>query len=206
VTGNPIRREFAAQAPAAARFSSRSGPLRVLVMGGSRGAAALNAVVPEAIATIDAPRRPNVTHQTGAGLAAETSARYEKHGLASHVVEFLQESWVAMADADLFIGRSGASTVSELAAIGVPAVFVPYPHHADQQQLHNARVLERVGAAKIVEQAVLTPSRLADIIVGFDRAQLAEMAARATTMAHPNATEKICDQLEAIAVEAKGRA
>jgi UDP-N-acetylglucosamine--N-acetylmuramyl-(pentapeptide) pyrophosphoryl-undecaprenol N-acetylglucosamine transferase len=206
VTGNPIRREFSMQSAPSERFSSRNAPLHVLVMGGSRGAAALNSVVPEAIAAIEPALRPQVTHQTGAGLSAETAARYARAGVEAKVTDFLNESWSAMAQADLFVGRSGASTVSEIAAIGVPAVFVPYPHHADQQQLHNARVLEQVGAAYVIEQSSLTATRLASVISGFDRATLAVMAQKTTSVAHTNATLRICEQLEAIALQPEVRA
>ncbi|MGL5004027.1 MAG: undecaprenyldiphospho-muramoylpentapeptide beta-N-acetylglucosaminyltransferase, partial [Casimicrobium sp.] len=134
LTGNPIRREFAEQKNAATRFTNREGALRVLVMGGSRGATALNTVVPEAIAAIATDARPDITHQAGSGSADETRKRYDQLSVKANVVEFINETWTALADADLFIGRSGASTVSEVAALGVPAIFVPYPHHADQQQ------------------------------------------------------------------------
>jgi UDP-N-acetylglucosamine--N-acetylmuramyl-(pentapeptide) pyrophosphoryl-undecaprenol N-acetylglucosamine transferase len=202
VTGNPIRREFTMQASPKERFASRPGPLHLLVMGGSRGAAALNSVVPEALASLPQESRPRITHQAGAGSSDEVSARYAKLGVNADVTDFVDESWKAMAAADLFIGRSGASTVSELAALGVPSILVPYPHHADQQQLHNARVLERADAAKIVEQSQLTAQSLASMITALDRSLLAAMAERAQTVAHPDATAKICDAIEAMTVEA----
>jgi UDP-N-acetylglucosamine--N-acetylmuramyl-(pentapeptide) pyrophosphoryl-undecaprenol N-acetylglucosamine transferase len=200
ITGNPIRREFVNQASAAVRFTARSGALNVLVMGGSRGATALNTIVPKAIAALPEISRPNMIHQVGAGLADTTSKCYSSLGVSAQVVEFIDESWNAMANADLFIGRAGASTVSELAAVGVPAIFVPYPHHADQQQLHNARILERAGAAKIIEQAALDANSLSHMIASLDRTTLSAMAMRATGVAQVNATENICNAIESMCV------
>lgn len=198
VTGNPIRREFAMQASPQARFGTRSGSLNVLVMGGSRGATALNSLIPDAIALMPHATRPQLIHQAGEGASTELRERYAQLGVDAQVTDFVDQSWNAMAATDLFIGRSGASTVSELAALGVPSILVPYPHHRDQQQLHNARVLERAGAAKIIEQSQLTPQLLASLLASFNRATLAAMAERAQTVAHPDATAKICDVIEAL--------
>jgi UDP-N-acetylglucosamine--N-acetylmuramyl-(pentapeptide) pyrophosphoryl-undecaprenol N-acetylglucosamine transferase len=198
VTGNPIRREFAQCPNATDRFSKRSGAIRILVMGGSRGATALNEVLPQAIALLPENQRPEVRHQCGSGAADATRKRYDDVSVVAQVEEFISDSCAALADADLFIGRGGASTVSEVAALGVPAIFVPYPHHADQQQLHNARTLERVGGAKIVEQSALNAQALASLIASLDRKSLLAMATRAETLAQPSATEKICDAIESI--------
>lgn len=198
VTGNPIRTEFGQQPAAHERFAGRDGRMRILIMGGSRGASALNERLPQAIAAMPVDVRPHVLHQAGAKLADDTKKRYDALGVDAEVVEFISESWRAMAEADLFIGRSGASTVSELAAVGLPSILVPYPHHADQQQLHNARVLEAAGAAKIIEQSLLDPDTLSHAIRSLSRDTLARMAVAATTVSHPNATEKICDALEAM--------
>lgn len=198
VTGNPIRIEFGQLPAAPDRFAERRGKLRILVMGGSRGASALNALIPQAIAVLPAEKRPFILHQAGANLADATKKRYDELGVDAEVVEFIGDSWHAMADADMFIGRSGASTVSELAAVGVPSILVPYPHHADQQQLHNARVLEAAGAARIIEQSALSPEALSNAIASLNRDTLTQMAVAAATVAHPNATEKICDALDAM--------
>ena len=196
VTGNPIRREFSLQPNAASRFANRTGSCHVLVMGGSRGASALNAIVPQAIAALPLSNRPRITHQTGAGEIDVTRKRYNDLGIDAKVVEYIDETWRAMADTDLFLGRSGASTVSELAAIGVASILVPYPHHADQQQLHNARILARVGGAIIAEQSTLTAESLAHTLASLDRKTLADMASRAGEIAQPHATERICDAIE----------
>lgn len=206
VTGNPIRREFAMQPVPKERFAARAGPLNILVMGGSRGASALNTTVPEAIASMPNASRPRVVHQAGSGASAELRARYATMGADAEIADFIDESWSAMAAADLFVGRSGASTVSELAALGVPSILVPYPHHADRQQLHNARVLERAGAAKVIEQPQLTAQSLAAMISSLDRAALTVMAERAQTVAHPDATARICDAIETMTGAVRGGA
>jgi UDP-N-acetylglucosamine--N-acetylmuramyl-(pentapeptide) pyrophosphoryl-undecaprenol N-acetylglucosamine transferase len=201
VTGNPIRKEFAEVAPAAERFAARNGRINVLVMGGSRGAEALNTTLPAAFAAINEASRPNILHQAGSGSAAATAQRYAEVGVHADVREFLDQSWTALANADLFIGRSGASTVSELALLGVPSILIPYPHHADQQQLHNAQSLASVNAARIVEQRDLRADTLASLITSLDRAQLKAMSTAATSVAHANATERICDAIERAAAK-----
>jgi UDP-N-acetylglucosamine--N-acetylmuramyl-(pentapeptide) pyrophosphoryl-undecaprenol N-acetylglucosamine transferase len=200
VTGNPIREEVVQQAAPAKRFLNRTGPTRLLVMGGSRGADALNKLIPEALSKIDASIRPTVLHQAGTNAAESTMDRYRALGVSADVCEFLNDPWNALADADLFIGRSGASTVSELASIGVASILIPYPHHNDQQQLHNARVLESVGAAIIVPQSELTAESLAKQIEALSRATLQTMAIAATHVAAPNATKHICDAIEDVAL------
>jgi UDP-N-acetylglucosamine--N-acetylmuramyl-(pentapeptide) pyrophosphoryl-undecaprenol N-acetylglucosamine transferase len=195
VTGNPIRREFSEQNPVATRFAPRTGALRIVVMGGSRGADALNKAMPEALSKLAPDRVPHVLHQAGSGSADATAARYRALGIDADVREFLDQAWTALADADLFIGRSGASTVSELAALGVASILVPYPHHADQQQLHNAKVLAGVGAAKIVEQCDLTADSLAALIASLDRQTLQTMADNATRVATVDATDRICNAI-----------
>jgi UDP-N-acetylglucosamine--N-acetylmuramyl-(pentapeptide) pyrophosphoryl-undecaprenol N-acetylglucosamine transferase len=199
VTGNPIREEVVQQRTPIERFANRSGAIKILVMGGSRGADALNKLMPEALALIDIGSRPTVLHQAGSNAAESTLNRYRELGVNADVREFLNDSWSALADADLFIGRSGASTVSELASIGVASILVPYPHHKDQQQLHNARVLESVGAAIIALQMGLTTASLARQITQLSRESLQAMAMAATKVAAPNATKHICDAIEEVA-------
>lgn len=197
VTGNPIRDEFRQFAAPNDRFVGRNGPLQILQMGGSLGAQALNEALPAALALLPAGERPRVTHQAGRNARAGTEARYAALGVEAQVCEFIDGPASALAGCDLFIGRSGASTVSELAALGVASLLVPYPHHKDQQQLRNARVLAGVGAAEIIEQPALTPERLAQAIAAFDRTRCQTMANAALGVAKPDATARICDQLEA---------
>ncbi len=198
VTGNPIREEVVQQRAPVERFANRTGAIKILVMGGSRGADALNKLLPEALALIDTNSRPTILHQAGSDAVESTLDRYRALGINADVREFLNDSWNALAEADLFIGRSGASTVSELASIGVASILVPYPHHKDQQQLHNARVLESVGAAIIAPQPELTAALLAKQITSLNRENLLKMAIAATKVAAPSATKHICDAIESV--------
>ncbi|MBS0315319.1 MAG: undecaprenyldiphospho-muramoylpentapeptide beta-N-acetylglucosaminyltransferase [Proteobacteria bacterium] len=199
VTGNPIRAEFARFAEPSARFVGREGALSVLLMGGSRGAEAINALLPAALRLLPAERRPRVVHQTGRGAKGSTAALYEAAGVDADLVEFIDDAATALARCDLFIGRSGASTVAELAAMGVASLLIPYPHHKDQQQLRNARVLSDVGAAEVLEQPGLTAERLAQAIGSLTRERCLQMANAAHTLARPDATAEICTVLASLA-------
>jgi UDP-N-acetylglucosamine--N-acetylmuramyl-(pentapeptide) pyrophosphoryl-undecaprenol N-acetylglucosamine transferase len=203
VTGNPIRPEFADFADPAARFASHSGPIRLLMMGGSRGATAINELMPAALALIPVAERPLVTHQAGRGSAESTRDRYHKAGVTAVVTEFIDDSARALAECDVFVGRSGASTVSELAALGVASILIPYPHHQDQQQKHNADVLGNVRAARVLDQTTLTPEILAQHIASLSRADCLLMAQAALAVANPHATGDICDVIESLVGRAK---
>jgi UDP-N-acetylglucosamine--N-acetylmuramyl-(pentapeptide) pyrophosphoryl-undecaprenol N-acetylglucosamine transferase len=199
VTGNPIRTEFASLPTPEARAASRVGSLRLLMMGGSRGAEAINTLLPAALALIPEAKRPVVTHQAGRGSREQTQALYDDLNVTANVVEFIDDSPRALADCDVFVGRSGASTVSELAALGVASILIPYPHHKDQQQLHNARILENVGAAKVLPQTGLTKETLAAEIAALTRANCLAMSLNALKVAKPNATDEICAVIESLA-------
>ena len=199
VTGNPIRPEFALFANPETRFEGRSGSIRLLLMGGSRGAEAINTLLPAALALIPEADRPVVMHQAGRSSVAATQAKYEQAGVKADVVEFISDSARALAECDVFIGRSGASTVSELAALGVASILIPYPHHKDQQQKHNAQVLVNVGAATLLEQPTLTGEALATYIAALTRHKCLTMAKAALTVANPRATSDICDVIESLA-------
>ncbi len=199
VTGNPIRPEFAQYDDPASRFTARTGPLRMLLMGGSRGADAINKLLPAALALIPEDQRPVVTHQAGKGSRDATLALYERAHVNASIVEFIDDSPRALSECDVFIGRSGASTVSELAALGVASILIPYPHHKDQQQLHNAQVLESAGAATVFDQLTLTKEALAAHIVALTRESCLTMAKAALVVAKPMATSEICDVVEQLA-------
>ena len=199
VTGNPIRREFAQYDDPESRFAARTGPLSMLLMGGSRGADAINKLLPSALALIPEDQRPVVTHQAGKGSRDATLALYESAQVNASIVEFIDDSPRALAECDVFIGRSGASTVSELAALGVASILIPYPHHKDQQQLHNAQVLEAVGAATVFNQPTLTKEALAAHILSLTRETCLTMAKAALAVAKPMATSEICDVVEQLA-------
>jgi UDP-N-acetylglucosamine--N-acetylmuramyl-(pentapeptide) pyrophosphoryl-undecaprenol N-acetylglucosamine transferase len=198
VTGNPIRPEFPLLPNPTTRFVNRTGPIHLLLMGGSRGAEAINTLLPAALALIPEAHRPVVTHQAGRGSADATKAKYDQAGVKADVVEFISDSARALAQCDVFMGRSGASTVSELAVLGVASILIPYPHHKDQQQKHNAEVLANVGAARVLDQHTLTKETLAYHIAALTRAQCLTMAQAALSVANPKATAEICDVIESL--------
>ena len=189
--GNPVREEITRLAPPAARYAQRSGPLRVLVFGGSLGAAALNDVVPKALARLPAATRPLVTHQSGAKHVEALRRNYADARVQADLVPFVEDMAGAYAGADLVICRAGATTIAELAAAGVASLLVPFPFAVDDHQTTNARYLVERGAALSVQQSDLTPERLADTLAGLDRAALCAMAERAREAARPDATDAV---------------
>ena len=195
-TGNPVRDEIVAVGRERL-YAPREHPLRLLVLGGSQGAQALNVLIPELIATWSGGRPPEVLHQCGGATMAETMRRYHQFGVdptgSRRLVGFIREMAEAYAWADLVLCRSGAGTVSEIAACGLPSILVPYPHHEDRQQLLNARWLAARQAAEIVEQSDLSLERLREILVRLDgdREWLAEMARRARDMAVTDAARRV---------------
>ena len=200
--GNPIRADLATQASPQTRYAERTGPLRVLVVGGSLGAAALNDVVPKALALLPADTRPIVIHQAGAKQIDTLRANYAAAGIDdahAQPVPFIDDMAAAYAHADLVICRAGAMTVSEVAAAGVAALFVQFPHAVDDHQTTNARFLSERGAALLVPQQELSPASLADTLASLTRAQLADMAAKAREQARPEAAERVADVCVAVA-------
>jgi len=194
-TGNPIRAELARAPTPNARYAARSGPLNVLVVGGSLGAAALNEVVPRALALLAPHERPRIVHQAGAKHIDALRANYEAAGLASgddvQLVPFIDDMTSAYANADLVICRSGAMTVAEIAAVGVAAFFVPFPYAVDDHQTTNAAFLADHGAALLMQQRDLSAEKLADWLRSQTRATLAQMAERSRSLAKPDATEQV---------------
>jgi UDP-N-acetylglucosamine--N-acetylmuramyl-(pentapeptide) pyrophosphoryl-undecaprenol N-acetylglucosamine transferase len=193
LVGNPVRDAIASVSPPAARYAGRSGPLRVLVVGGSLGAAALNELVPKALALLPADARPRVTHQSGARHLDALRAHYAAAGVAGTLVAFIDEMAEAYADADVVLCRAGATTVAELAAAGVPAILVPFPFAVDDHQTTNARYLAEQGAAVLVQQRSLTPEKLADLLRGFTRPALAAMAEKARALGRPDAARAVAE-------------
>jgi len=198
VTGNPVRTEITSLPSPAERFADRAGALRVLVMGGSLGAQALNEKVPEALALLAPEGRPEVRHQAGRGKADAARAAYEVAGVTAQVTEFIEDVAEALGWADLVICRAGALTVSELAAAGVASVLVPYPYAVDDHQSANARVLSNAGAAQLVQQRDLSARLLADWLSAQNRDGLRAMAERARGCAVPDATDRVADICEEV--------
>jgi UDP-N-acetylglucosamine--N-acetylmuramyl-(pentapeptide) pyrophosphoryl-undecaprenol N-acetylglucosamine transferase len=198
--GNPLRKAFTEQAQPAARFAGRSGPLRLLVVGGSLGAKALNDTVPQALALMSASQRPTVIHQSGAKQIEALRANYQAAGVEAELVPFIEDMATAFAQADVVICRAGASTVTELAAVGVAAMLVPFPFAVDDHQTTNAQFLVSAGGGWLMPQAELTPQGLADWLSGLDRSQLVAVAEKASAQKKTNATREVlmaCEELAA---------
>ena len=196
--GNPLRTEFLAQPDPAARFAGRSGPLRLLVVGGSLGARALNTVVPQALALIPANLRPTVVHQSGDKQIEELRGNYAAAGVQAQLTPFIDDTAKAFADADWVICRAGASTVTEIAVVGAAALFVPFPSAVDDHQTHNARFLVDQGGGWLVPQSELTPQLLADMLQNTERSTLLQRGLQAKMMQMTQATEAVvaaCEEL-----------
>lgn len=191
--GNPVREEISGLADPSIRFASRSGPLRLLVLGGSQGALALNRIVPAALARLPAELRPEVRHQTG-GRTLETARKaYAQHGLQVDLQPFIDDMAAAYAWADLVVCRAGALTVAELSAAGLPAIFVPYPAAVDDHQTANARPLAAAGAAAIMQEKDLNDESLGGLLLHWlaSRENLCARAIKARTLAQPDALRNI---------------
>lgn len=197
-TGNPVRPEIAALPSPAERYRSRQGPLHLLVVGGSLGAAALNDAVPRALALLPEAERPEVVHQSGEKHLEALKAAYRQAGVEANAVSFIEDMAGAYAWADLVICRAGALTVAELAAAGVASILVPYPHAVDDHQTGNAQFLANAGAAILLPQDRLTPERLAEVRQ-FSREQLLQMAEKARALARPDAVDAVAQVCQEIA-------
>jgi len=197
--GNPLRDAFLQQPPPEQRFADRTGPLKVLVVGGSLGAKALNEIVPQALALIPREQRPYVLHQSGAKQIDALRDNYAAAGVQAELTPFIEDTAGAFAEADLVICRAGASTVTELAAVGAAALFVPFPFAVDDHQTTNAKFLVDEGGGWLVQQRELTPESLADLLRKLDRAELLRRAIAAKKMEKTQATEQMVAACEALA-------
>ncbi|MDP3135224.1 MAG: undecaprenyldiphospho-muramoylpentapeptide beta-N-acetylglucosaminyltransferase [Burkholderiaceae bacterium] len=196
--GNPLRAAFLQQQGPVERFKGRTGPLRLLVVGGSLGAKALNDIVPQALARLTEAQRPQVIHQSGARQIDELRANYAAAGVAAELTPFIDDTAAAFAQADLIVCRAGASTVTEIAAIGAAALFVPFPYAVDDHQTRNAEFLVGQGGGWLVQQKDLSPESLAALLAGMDRATLLQRALRARALRKTEATTDIvaaCEEL-----------
>jgi len=194
-TGNPVRREITRLPEPAERLARRQGALRVLVIGGSLGAHALNAAVPAAMTWLSPGNACRVRHQTGAADLDAVQQAYAAAGIDAQVSAFIEDMAAAYAWADLVICRAGALTVAELAVVGVAAILVPFPHATDDHQTGNARFLADAGAAVLVPQEALDPERLGRMLDDFaaQREVLLEMAGRARSLALPQAARRVAE-------------
>jgi UDP-N-acetylglucosamine--N-acetylmuramyl-(pentapeptide) pyrophosphoryl-undecaprenol N-acetylglucosamine transferase len=196
VTGNPVRGEIEVLPAPAQRFAGRVGPLRLLVVGGSLGAKALNDCLPQALALLAEAQRPQVTHQSGMAHFDAVQAGYAQHGVQAEVLPFIDDMAQRLADCDVIVCRAGAVTVSELCAAGVAAVLVPLVISTTAHQRDNAQWLAGQSAGLHLPQTELTPRRLADLLAGLTRETLLTMATKARSLAKPNASARVADEIE----------
>ncbi|MDD5331047.1 MAG: undecaprenyldiphospho-muramoylpentapeptide beta-N-acetylglucosaminyltransferase [Sulfuricella sp.] len=189
--GNPVRADIAALAPPEQRLAGRQGRLRLLVVGGSLGAAALNETVPQALALMPEAGRPEVVHQSGAKHLEKLRANYAAAGVAADTRAFIDDMGAMYDWCDVIVCRAGALTLAEITAAGVASVLVPFPYAVDDHQTGNARFLSEHGAAVLLPQAALTAAGLAELLGGFSRGKLLEMAQAARKLAKPEATATV---------------
>ncbi len=201
--GNPVRPEITAIAPPERRYAGREGRARLLVFGGSQGAQRLNAVVPAAIAELPAALRPEVLHQTGIRGLDDTINAYRSRGIEADVRAFIDDMAGAYGWADLAVCRSGALTVAELAAAGLPAILVPFPAAVDDHQTRNAQFVVAKGAAVLLPESALTPISLAGALrelLEAGRPRFVTMALAARSTAITDADQRLADACVAVAL------
>ncbi len=191
LSGNPVRREIVALAPPRARYAARAGRLKLLVLGGSLGARALNEAMPRTLALLPEETRPEVTHQAGAQHLEALRQGYAAAGVRAEALAFIDDMARRYGEADAVICRAGALTIAELACAGVASILVPFPHAVDDHQTANAKFLSARGAAVLLPQAELSTNRLADLLRGLTRERLLEMAEKARALGKPDATEVV---------------
>ncbi|QCI20364.1 undecaprenyldiphospho-muramoylpentapeptide beta-N-acetylglucosaminyltransferase [Buchnera aphidicola (Brachycaudus cardui)] len=189
VVGNPVCESIINIDSPKNRFKNRKGPLRVLIIGGSQGAEILNQVLPNVLFLLK--EKIIIWHQVGDSRLEETKKRYEKLGLKQQKITcFIKNIASAYAWADIIICRSGALTVSEISIVGLGAIFIPYPHK-DRQQHRNAQSLEKIGAAKIIDQSNFNTTSVVNIINSLNRTILLIMAEKAHSLGIRDSTFKI---------------
>jgi UDP-N-acetylglucosamine--N-acetylmuramyl-(pentapeptide) pyrophosphoryl-undecaprenol N-acetylglucosamine transferase len=202
VTGNPVREAIESLPEPVERGAGRSGPLRLLVVGGSLGARVLNQTVPQALALLEPAERPRVVHQTGSAERDAVQQAYAAAGVEAEVVAFIDDMAARLADCDLIVCRAGAVTVSELCAAGVASVLVPLIVSTTSHQRDNALYMAQHGAALHLPQAELSPERLAQLLGGLTRASLLAMAQKARALSRPRAAARVADEIERLVVKA----
>ena len=191
--GNPVRSQIEMLPAPQERYAEREGALRLMVVGGSLGAQALNEAVPRALARLPVEERPRVLHQTGRAHHESVSLLYRDMGVEADIRPFIDDMAGSYADADLVICRAGALTVAELAAAGVASLLVPYPFAVDDHQTHNAKFLSDKGAAILMPQSELNAESLAEVLKELNRERLSKMAQKARAMAKAHAAEAVAE-------------
>jgi UDP-N-acetylglucosamine--N-acetylmuramyl-(pentapeptide) pyrophosphoryl-undecaprenol N-acetylglucosamine transferase len=210
VTGNPVRAEIEAIEPPEQRFAGRTGPLRVMVVGGSLGAKVLNETLPQAFAMMPPDQRPRLTHQTGMDQFEAVRSAYGRAGIELgeqvEVLPFINNMAERLAECDLIVCRAGAITVSELCAAGVPSMLVPLVVSTTAHQRDNAEYMAKHGAAIHLPQPQLTPGHLAEQLTRLTRAELLAMATKARALARTRAAAAVADDIETLSLNKKGAA
>jgi UDP-N-acetylglucosamine--N-acetylmuramyl-(pentapeptide) pyrophosphoryl-undecaprenol N-acetylglucosamine transferase len=191
-TGNPVRSEIAAIDRPENRFQGRKGPMRLLVVGGSLGAQALNEALPKALALMS--ERPQIVHQAGEKHLDSLKQHYADARVEGELLAFIDDMARRYAEADLVVCRAGAVTIAELSAGGMASILVPFPHAVDDHQTANAKFLADRGAAILIQQRDLTPERLAELIGSLDRPKLLEMAKKARALGKPDAARVVAER------------
>ncbi|ARO86435.1 undecaprenyldiphospho-muramoylpentapeptide beta-N-acetylglucosaminyltransferase [Nitrosospira lacus] len=192
-SGNPVRSEISQLESPDKRYAMRSGKLRLLVIGGSLGAQALNTIVPQALKRVPEELRPLVTHQAGTRHLDILRKNYADAGVEGDLVTFIENMAARYADSDVVVCRAGALTIAELTASGVASILVPFPYAVDDHQTTNAKFLSDRKAAVLLPQSELTPQGLAELLMGLTRETLLEMAMNARQLAKPDATRLVAE-------------
>jgi len=198
--GNPVRKEIARLPEPGQRYSSRSGNLNVLVVGGSLGARAINEVVPKALAMLPQDMRPNVLHQTGKQHYEDVKRAYQQAGVHAEIEPFIDSMAKHYGNADLVICRAGALTIAELAAAGVASLLIPFPFAVDDHQTRNAEFLSKHKAAILMPQNELSAEKLAQLLQEMTREKLLEMARQARALAKTEAADVVAGVCEGLAI------
>ncbi|HEX6530176.1 MAG TPA: undecaprenyldiphospho-muramoylpentapeptide beta-N-acetylglucosaminyltransferase [Burkholderiales bacterium] len=196
-TGNPVRNDIAAMEPPEKRFAGRQGKLRILVVGGSLGAQALNEAMPKALALLE--DKPVVVHQAGEKHIDQLRANYAAAGVQGELVAFIDDMARRYAEADLVVCRAGAVTIAELSAGGMASILVPFPHAVDDHQTANAKFLSERGAAILIQQRDLSTEKLADLLRSLNREKLLDMARKARALGKPDAARMVAQRCMEIA-------
>lgn len=193
LTGNPVREELASFEAPEKRWQQRTGRLKLLILGGSRGAQAINQIVPNAIALIPEHERPEIYHQTGENHLELTQTLYESYQIESNIVNFIDDIAEAYRWADLVICRAGAITLTELCSVGIGSILVPFPYAVDDHQTENAKHLAKAGATVLIPQSELTAERLTEQLKHFSthREKLLDLAKNAYQLRITDATQKV---------------
>jgi len=201
MVGNPVRKAITTLPLPEQRFEGKKGNLKVLVVGGSLGAVALNETLPKALAAITQEQRPEVVHQAGVKHIDALQANYKASGVRAETKAYIEDMAEMYAWADLVVCRAGALTVAELACVGVASVLVPFPHAVDDHQTTNAAYLSDNGAAVLIQQAAFNVEKVTQLLKSMTRKTCLDMAIKARALAKPEATETVANTCSILAGE-----